>query len=159
MSEIIYLDDLPFNLTKEESDYLFSLLPDHIAGLGTQWGYDDTVFREDVFKYIVKEKLGFSDTKEYYKSEVFKNYQDNGVILSNEILFGKTEKYKISFSLVFFGKHDVEIGNSGSMEIITANYEKARKNAFFAVATNIFKSGHVLKSLEITKIEKIENEA
>lgn len=151
--EIIYLDDLPFNLTQDESDYLMSIIPENIAHTGIQWGYNDTVFRDELYEYIVKEKLKFSSVEEYLKSDIAKEYFEKGTLLSNEILFGKTEKFTIYFSLVFFGKDGKDIPNSGNMVITAANSEKAKKNAFFAVSTSMFKSGYVLKSLDITKIE------
>jgi hypothetical protein len=151
--EIICLDDLPFELTKDESDYLMTILPEHIAKIGKECGYKDTVFRDNLYKYIVQEKLKFASIEEYYNSDVAKEYFGKGTVLSNEILFGKTEKFTIYFSLVFFGNDEKEIQNSGNIVITAATYDKARKNAFFAVATSIFKSGYVLKSLEITKIQ------
>lgn len=151
--EMIYLDDLPFNLTKDESDYLLSIIPEDIAYTGMQWGFSDTVFRDELFVYIIKEKLKFPSTKEYYESDIFKELREKGTILSNEILFGKTEKFTIYFSLIFFGIDGKDLPNTGNMVITAANADKAKKNSFFAVATSMFKSGYVLKSLEITKIE------
>jgi len=154
MSEIIHLDDLPFNLTKEESNYLMEIIPSDISALAYQYGYSDTVFRENLHEYIIAEKLKYASVEEYYKSDVAKNYFDNKQLLSNEILFGEVKKYKIVFDVVFFGKDDAEVSNIGSIGITAVSYDKARKNAFFAVVSDIFKKGYVLKKLEITKIDE-----
>jgi len=154
MSEQIYLDDLPFNLTKEESDYLMQQIPSEISSLATQWGYGDTVFRDNLFEYIIKEKLKYSSVDEYYASDVFKNYRDNDVILSNELLFGEAQKFNIFFSVTFLDKDGTDLENNGSIGIMADNEEKARKNAFFGVVKEMFSKGYVLRRLEITKIEK-----
>lgn len=151
--KIIYMNDLPFELNEEESDYLMEILPPEISSLGKRWGYNDTVFRDNLMEYIVGEKLKYNSIEEYYNSDVAKNYFNNKVTLSNEILFGKVEKFKIKFLVTFYDKDGGEIENSGSIGIIAKNSEKARKNAFFAVVTNMFRAGHVLKKLEIVNIK------
>jgi hypothetical protein len=156
MSEnIVTMDSLPFNLTQEESDYFVrEILPQNISAIGHQWGFDDTVFRDEVMEFVVKEILKYSSVEEYYESDVAKNYFDNDVILSNELLFGKTKKFKIFFDVVFFDKEGKELENRGNLGITAVDMDKARKNAFFAAVTNFFREGYVLKSLNVTKIEE-----
>ena len=156
MSEkIICIDDLPFRLSEQESDLLMSKIPSNIAAIGREWGYNDTVFRDNLFEHIVKKILGFEDVDAYYESEVFKNYHEKRQILSNEILIGKTSKFKITFGIVYYDKDFNQISTTGSFEIIAIDFDTARDNSFFELSRYILKAGYVLRKLEVLLINEI----
>lgn len=77
-----HMDDLPFNTQDQDKMFeVFNLLPDDIKADAVSWGLNDTVVRENIFK-LCCEKLGFKNTNEYYKSDIFRNYCDNGKDIS-----------------------------------------------------------------------------
>lgn len=152
MNDIITLDDLPFNFTKEESQQLMEIIPKDISAIGEINGYSDSIFKEKLMEYIIIEKLKYESFDEFYKSDVAQNYFDSSVILSNELIFGGIEKFIIHFSAVFYTKDGDLQNNNGTIGITAINLSKAKNNAFFAVASNLFKNKLVLQKLEILKI-------
>ena len=122
-----------------------------------KYGYSDSVFRDNLFEYIIKEVLQFPSTKEYYDSDIFKNYTDHQEMLSNSILIGDVKKFKIYFDVVVYSKEWEDLPQQGGDFVIyTDDEQKAKANAFFELAANLFKKGYVLKKLEVTKIEEIK---
>lgn len=153
---IIYMDDLPFNLDEQETERFMEKLPDNIAATGRQWGFNDTVFRDNVFEYVVKEILHFKNIDEYYESDVFKKYTEKNELLSNAILIGDVKRFKVLFNVVFYDKELNEAPiHHGDFESVAIDYDTAKKNSFFELAKLVFKSGYVVKSLEIVEIEEI----
>jgi hypothetical protein len=59
------LDDLEINQDSEKMFELFNELPDNIQGIAVQWGFNDTVFRDEAFVFLVK-KLFNQTVEEYY---------------------------------------------------------------------------------------------
>jgi len=156
---IIYMDDLPFNLDAQETEVLMKKLPEAISSLGVQHGFNDTVFRDNLMEYVVKKVLNFKDVDEYYASEVFKRYKEKGELLDNAILIGDVKRYKIKFNCVFYDKELKEMPpHKGNFESVSSNYDVVKKNAFFELAKLVFKAGYVVKKLEIVEIEEMNNE-
>jgi len=60
-----HLDDLEINQDSEKMFELFNELPDNIQGIAVQWGFNDTVFRDEAFVILVK-KLFNKTVEEYY---------------------------------------------------------------------------------------------
>lgn len=62
----LYLDDLPFDDSNEDLMLeLFNHLPSDLQGLAVSWGLNDTVFRDDLFEYLLENQFGWS-INEYY---------------------------------------------------------------------------------------------
>ena len=74
-----YLDDFPVDSRDQDLMFeIFNLLPKQERMLAIEWGFSDTVFRDNVFEFLCKNQLGMT-CKEYYKSEVARNYFDNRI--------------------------------------------------------------------------------
>ena len=71
----IYLDDLPFETQGLE---FFNALPDHLQGEALQWGFSDTVVRENIFVFLIENQFGMT-VKEYYASGILDKYYDSKV--------------------------------------------------------------------------------
>ena len=156
MSNIISMDDLPFQLDEQESTALLNKIPENIASVGIQWGFNDTVFRDNLFEYIVKEVLHFESIDKYYESEIFVKYKETGECLSNNVLLGDVNRFKVSFGMIIYDKILEETPeHKGHFETVSADLEVAKKNAFSELAKLVFKQGYVVKKLEIFNIEKI----
>lgn len=66
-----YFNDLCFDSINQTMMLkIFNLLPSHLQGQAVSWGCDDTVFRDEVFKYLVENQFGMT-TEEYYESDKF----------------------------------------------------------------------------------------
>lgn len=150
------MDDLPFKLDAQETEALMKKLPEEIANLGLQWGFNDTVFRDNLFEHIVKNVLHFKTIDEYYESDVFIKYKEKGELLSSSILIGDVKRFKITFNVVFYDKELNEAPpHHGDFESVSVDLNTAKKNAFFELAKLVFKSGYVVKKLEIVEIEEM----
>ena len=75
-----YLDDFPISSKQDFMFELFNHLPNNIQSEAIAWGFSDTVFRDNVFEYLCDNQLDMT-CKEYYESEVAKDYFDNGVLI------------------------------------------------------------------------------
>jgi hypothetical protein len=72
-----HVDDFPIDSSdQDEMLRLFNIFPTLIQGKALCWGLDDTVVREDVFKYVCEMALD-QTVEEYYESENFKNYTEH----------------------------------------------------------------------------------
>lgn len=155
--KIIYMDDLPFNLNEQETERLMQKIPVHIAATGREWGFNDTVFRDNLFVYIVKEILHFPTTDDYYKSDVFKSYSEKGELLPNSMLIGEVKRFKVSFNMVYYDKDLNEAPqHHGDFECIAIDEKEAKINSFFELAKQIFHAGYRIKKLEINSIEEMK---
>ena len=77
-----YMDDFPIDSSNQDFMFeLFNHLPSHIQSEAISWGFNDTVFRDNVFEFLCKNQFGMS-CKEYYDSEIAKNYFDNNVLVN-----------------------------------------------------------------------------
>lgn len=66
-----YLPDMDFGyLSEDQMLQIFNALPSHIQGIAVQWGCSDTVFRDEVLVWIVKNQFGLT-TEEYYKEQLW----------------------------------------------------------------------------------------
>jgi hypothetical protein len=157
MSKVLILDDLPFDLNEQETNLFMNKIPTDISTQGIHWGLNDSVFRDNVFEYIIKEILLFKSIDDYYDSDIFKRYIEIGENLSNDILIGENKKFKISFRSVFY-KKDMEgiVTHESDFEMIAIDFEDVKRNSFFELAKNVFKAGYVVKSLEIVEIKAID---
>ena len=153
---IIYMDDLPFNLDERETEAFLRKLPEEISSTGIQWGFNDTVFRDKLFGHVVKEILNFESIEKYYASDVFKKYKESGELLPNSILLGEFERFKVVFNISYYDKEMNETAPGvGSFESVAKDLDSAKKNAFFELAKLVFKEGYVVKMLDILEINKI----
>jgi hypothetical protein len=150
------MDDLPFELDASETEAFLKKIPEEISSIGIQWGFNDTVFRDNLFEYIVKKILNFESVDKYYESDVFKKYIEKGELLSNSVLLGEVKRFKVTFNIVFYDKEMNEAPNHcGSFESVAKDLDVAKKNAFFELAKIVFKTGYVVKRLEIVEILEI----
>lgn len=81
--EKLVLDDFPIkNISEELQALIVNSLPRHMYGEILSWGFSDTVVRESIFELLLK-RLGYS-AKDYYNSELSKNYFEKGIELNEE---------------------------------------------------------------------------
>lgn len=154
--EIIKIDGLPFNLNEQETINLLEIIPKEIHLTGLQIGFENVQFKEELFEYIVKNILHFESTNVYYESDVYEKYIEKGELLSNDILLGEPQRFKITFNAVFYKKDMNETQNfCGSFESVATSLDAAKKNAFFELAKIVFNKGNVVKKLEIVEIFKM----
>ena len=74
-----YTDDFPIDSRNQDLMFeLFNCLPKHERMLAIEWGFNDTVFRDNVFEFLCKNQFNMT-CEEYYKSDIAKNYFDNNV--------------------------------------------------------------------------------
>jgi len=81
-----YIDSFPISSNQDIMFDLFTHLPSHEKALAIEWGFNDTVFRDNVFVILCESQLNMT-TKEYYNSEICKRYFDNGELI--ELDFNK----------------------------------------------------------------------
>lgn len=156
---IIYMDDLPFKLDASETEAFLKKMPEEISSVGIQWGFNDTVFRDNLFEYVVKEILHFKSVDEYYESDIYKKYSEKGELLSNSMLLGEVKRFKVVFNIVFYDKEMNEAPNHcGSFESVAKDLDVAKKNAFFELAKIVFRTGYVVKKLEVVEILEIKGD-
>lgn len=65
---VLYLDDLPLELSILESCKLFNLLPTNLQGCAISWGVCDSVFRDDLFVWVIQNVYGIEDHKKWYEN-------------------------------------------------------------------------------------------
>ena len=75
-----YIDDFPISSNQDIMFELFNHLPSHEKSLAIEWGFNDTVFKDNVFEILCKSQLGMTGV-EYYNSDICKNYLDNGELI------------------------------------------------------------------------------
>jgi hypothetical protein len=80
----IQADDFPIDLTKSDQLKLFNSFPVYIQGLAIQFGISDTECREEIFTLLCA-RIGFKSPKDYYASDIAKNYFKDGTLLSDEM--------------------------------------------------------------------------
>lgn len=76
-SDNFYMDDFPVN--DSDSDLMFELfnnLPSHEQALAIEWGFSDTVFRDNVFEILCKTQFDMT-CEQYYNSDFAKEYFNN----------------------------------------------------------------------------------
>ena len=57
----LYIDDLAIDDSDQSMMFeVFNRLPSDIQGLAVQWGFSDTVFRDDVFVYLIRKLFNMS---------------------------------------------------------------------------------------------------
>jgi len=71
----VYMDDLPFETQGLE---FFNSLPEHLQGEALQWGFGDTVVRENIFVFLIENQFGMTP-KEYYSSGILDKYFETKV--------------------------------------------------------------------------------
>jgi hypothetical protein len=76
-----YLDDFPINSSNQDLMFeIFNNLPKHERMLAIEWGFNDTVFRDNVFEFLCENQLNMT-CEEYYKSDIFKKYFNENVTI------------------------------------------------------------------------------
>ena len=149
--DLLNFDELPFELTEEENEQFFSILPDDIKSL---FDVNMEMFTEKMMEYVVTKKLNFESIEDYYDSVLSSNYFNKNQILSNSVLFDTLIKFNIEFDIIFIDINGKDVNNHGSMTIVAKTFHEAKKNSFFAVTQQLFGQGEVIRSLTVTKIEK-----
>ena len=85
----LHLNDFPLDSSNQDLMFnLFNNLDEYLQGMAIQHGFSDSVFRDDLFECMCDRLLGMS-CDEYYKSDVFKDYHENGVTIEAD--FSKLE--------------------------------------------------------------------
>ena len=80
----LVLDDFPIkDIDDNLGTFIFNSLPSNIQGDVVSWGFSDTPTRESIFCFLL-DKIGFNSTEEYYKSEVAKEFFQNGAQIDLE---------------------------------------------------------------------------
>lgn len=70
------LDDLPFLNSEENKQKLWNILNLRTQNLANEWGFSDTVFKDEAFTEICN-KIFHMTPEEYYKSDVFNDWIKN----------------------------------------------------------------------------------
>ena len=148
-SKLVNFDELPFELTPEENEQFFQILPKEIQVLAET---NMEMFNEKAMEYVVVEKLQYNSIEDYYDSIVSYNYINNDTVIPIAVLFEDFNKYNIEFDIIFINKKGDDVVNSGSMKIVAYTLENAWKNSFFSVSQQLLKTGEVLKSLTISNV-------
>ena len=89
---------------------IFNLLPSHLQGLAVSWGCDDSVFRDDVFEFLLENQFGMT-YEQYCESEIGNNFFKKGVCQKFD--FDKLKPKTIQV--------DLETGGFGWMNPATAD--------------------------------------
>jgi hypothetical protein len=81
-----YLDDLPFRYEDVDQKKLWNNMPEEIQLEALRWGANDTVVRDNVFEFLLKNQLDLTADMWYDKDE-------DGIYTHElaEALFGKGE--------------------------------------------------------------------
>ncbi len=53
----VILEALDFSPTDEQIKECWEMLPENIKGTSIKWGCNDTVFRDNMYEYLLKHKL------------------------------------------------------------------------------------------------------
>ena len=78
-----YLDDFPIKCIDDTLGLgIFNSLPTHICRDIVSWGFSDTPTRESIFVELLG-RIGFTP-EDYYKSDIAKQYFENGIELTEE---------------------------------------------------------------------------
>lgn len=83
-NEIGTFDICDFPIDSNDEDLIFVVfnhLPSHLQSLAITYGFNDTVFRDDVIFFLCKTQLGMG-YEEYAKSEIGKDYFNNGTLIA-----------------------------------------------------------------------------
>jgi len=64
-----YIDDFPISSEQDFMFEVFNKLPKHERMLAIEWGFNDTVFRDNVFEYLCDNQLCMT-CEEYYQSKI-----------------------------------------------------------------------------------------
>jgi len=81
-----YLDDFAINSIDQDLMFkLFNHLPSNERMLAIEWGFNDTVFKDNVFEFLCKNQLNMT-VDEYYKSDIFKKYLNNREFITIDFL-------------------------------------------------------------------------
>jgi hypothetical protein len=73
-----HFNDLCFDSSDQEfMRRIFNQLPSHLQGLAISWGCHDSVFRDDVFEYLLKKQFDMT-YDEYCSSDIGKEFFENG---------------------------------------------------------------------------------
>lgn len=92
-----YFHDLCFDSSDQEvMRKIFNLLPSHLQGLAVSWDCDDSVFRDDVYVYLLKNQFDMTP-EEYRESEIGKDFFENGTY--QEVDFDKLTPKKVMFDI------------------------------------------------------------
>jgi len=74
-----YFSDLCFDSMNQSMMLkIFNLLPSHLQGLAVSWGCDDSVFRDDVFEFLLKNQFDMT-VEEYRESNIGKDFFVNNI--------------------------------------------------------------------------------
>jgi hypothetical protein len=114
-----YFHDLCFDSSDQEvMRKIFNLLPSHLQGLAVSWDCDDSVFRDDVFVYLLKNQFDMTP-EEYRESEIGKDFFENGTY--QEVDFDKLTPKKISFDIETEG--DITVVDEDGVVTTIPKYE------------------------------------
>jgi hypothetical protein len=92
-----HFHDLCFDSSDQDFMHkIFNLLPSHLQGIAISWGCDDSVFRDDVYEYLVKNQFGMT-CEEYRNSEIGKGFFKNGTYQTFD--FEKLKPKKVLFDI------------------------------------------------------------
>jgi len=92
-----HFNDLCFDSTNQTTMLkIFNLLPSHMQGQAISWGCDDTVFRDDVFEYLIENQFDMT-VEEYYESEMFHYFIKKGQY--QKISFKKLKPKVVQFDI------------------------------------------------------------
>jgi len=74
-----HFNDLCFDSTNQTTMLkIFNLLPSYLQGSAISYGCNDTVFRDDVFEYLIENQFDMS-VEEYYNSDIFNLFMKKDV--------------------------------------------------------------------------------
>lgn len=115
-----HFNDLCFDSSDQDVMFkIFNLLPSHLQGLAVSWDCDDSVFRDDVFVYLLKNQFDMTP-EEYRESEIGNNFFKKGIY--QEIDFDKLTPKKIFVDIETEGI--ITVMNEGLDEIFTSKLDE-----------------------------------
>ena len=82
----LYIDDFPINDGDQDLMFnLFNNLDEYLQGMSIQWGFSDTGVRLGIFEELCNKLLGMT-IREYYKSEIYKEYINSGKYIDIDLM-------------------------------------------------------------------------
>ena len=138
-----YFNDLCFDSTNQTTMLkIFNLLPSNLQGLAVSWGCDDSVFRDDVFEFLIKNQFDMT-VKEYYDSNIFNWFIKKGHY--QKFSFDKLEPKTVQFDIETEGITTVYDGNIKPWDIRPSK----KVTGFQEAITEMMSSGNGLAKGEL----------
>jgi len=102
-----HFNDLCFDSTNQTTMLkIFNLLPSYLQGSAISYGCNDTVFRDDVFEYLIENQFDMS-VKEYYNSDIFNFFMKKDVYQKISFKKLKSNQIEADYTPIVDGKLEI----------------------------------------------------